>query len=139
MTNIPITTSKPQESTAHTQPLAEQRQGPETDTIYVPAVDISEGVECIRLVADMPGVDQESVDVTVEKGVLTIEGRTHLQRPAGYELVGEEYGVGRYRRDFTLSDRLNAEGIKARVQHGLLELTIPKREEMKTRKIKIET
>ena len=112
---------------------------PESETIYVPDVDIREDNECIRLEANMPGVDQESVDVGVDNGVLTIEGKARLDAPQGYELVGQEYGVGRYRRDFTLSDAVDSEGIKAKVRNGVLEVTLPKHERVKTRKIKIES
>ena len=58
-------------------------QAPETETTYVPDVDISENNECIRLVADMPGVDQKSVDVTVENNVLTVEGHAQVEAPRG--------------------------------------------------------
>jgi HSP20 family protein len=110
----------------------------ETETIFVPDVDIREDTECIRLEANMPGVDQESVDISVENGVLTIEGRARIVEPQGYKRVGQEYGVGRFRRDFTLSDAVDAEGIKARVRQGVLEVTLPKHDKVKTRKIKIE-
>ena len=112
---------------------------PETETTYIPDVDISETSECVRLVADMAGVDQTSVDVSIEHNVLTIEGTAHLDAPEGYELVGQEYGIGRYRRDFTLSDSVDTNGIKARVRHGVLVVTLPKREEVKSRKIEIES
>ena len=85
----------------------------------------------------MPGVDQQSVDVTVENNVLIIEGKGHIEKPEGYQLIGQEYGLGKYRRDFTLSNAVHTEGIKARVQKGVLEVTIPKREEVKARKITI--
>ena len=114
-------------------------RAPETEAIYVPDVDICEDSEVVRLVADMPGVDQNSVNVTVENNVLTIEGKARVEGPEGYDLVGQEYGVGKYRRDFTLSDAVRAEGIKARVQQGVLEVTLPKREEVKMRRIKVET
>lgn len=110
---------------------------PTNEAVYVPDVDISENSECIRLVADMAGADQASVDVTVENNVLTVEGHAHVDPPEGYELVGQEYGVGKYRRDFTLSDAVDTEGIKARVRHGVLEVTIPKREQAKRKKIEI--
>jgi HSP20 family molecular chaperone IbpA len=113
-------------------------QAPETDAVYVPDVDICEDDERVLLTADMAGVDETSVDVTVDSGVLTVEGRARVEEPAGYEWVGREYGVGRYRRDFTLSDAVNTEGIKARVRNGVLHLTLPKREAVKTRKIEIE-
>jgi HSP20 family protein len=109
----------------------------EAETIFVPDVDIHEDNDCIRLEADMPGVDQESVDVSVENGVLTIEGRTRAEGLPGYELLGQEYGVGRYRRDFTLSDAVDAEGIKGRVRQGVLELTLPKHARVRSRKIAI--
>lgn len=113
-------------------------QAPETETIYVPDVDIHENNECLRLDADMPGVDAASVEVSVENGVLTVEGRAHVQAPAGYELVGQEYGVGRFRRDFTLSEGVDTNKIRARVRQGVLEVTLPKHETVKTRKIQIE-
>jgi HSP20 family protein len=109
------------------------------ETIYVPDVDIREDSECIRLEANMPGVGQESVAVSVENGVLTIEGLARIDGPQGYKLVGQEYGVGRYRRDFTLSDAVDAEGIKARMCQGVLDVTLPKHDKVKTRKIEIET
>jgi len=107
------------------------------ERIYMPAVDISEDADGIRLLADMPGVDEKSVDVNVENGVLSIEGKASIDEPEGYELVGQEYALGRFRRDFTLSDHVDIEGIKAKVKNGVLELSIPKREEVKTRKIEI--
>lgn len=118
---------------------AQKIRAVETDAICVPNVDICEDSERVRLAADMPGVDQKAVSVTVENNVLTIEGRARADEPEGYELVGQEYGVGRYRRDFTLSDAVDTEGIRARVQHGVLEITIPKRDQVKTRRITIET
>ena len=111
----------------------------EMETIYVPDVDISENSECIRLVADMPGVDRKSVDASVENNVLTIEGQGQVDAPEGYEPVGQEYGIGKYRRDFTLSDAVDTEGIKARVGHGVLEVTIPKRRQARTKKVEIES
>lgn len=119
------------------EPAVAKTQRPTNERIYVPDVDISENSESLRLVANMPGVDQKGVDVTVENNVLTIEARATVEAPEGYELLGQEYGFGKYRRDFTLSNSVNTEGIKARVQHGVLEVTIPKREEVKMRKIEI--
>jgi len=119
--------------------VVRQSQEPTREYVYVPYVDISEGAHCIRLTADMPGVDKSSIDVTVENNVLSIEGSACVDVPEGYELVGQEFGVGRYRRDFTLSEDVDTANIKARVNHGVLELSIPKREEVKARKIEIGT
>ena len=87
----------------------------------------------------MPGVEKEGVEINVENGVLTIEGRACADAPQGCELVGQEYGAGRYRRDFTISDAIDTEGIKAGMRNGVLEVTLPKHERVKTRKIRIET
>lgn len=111
---------------------------PQKVATYVPDVDIMEDSEQIRLVADLPGVSQKDVDVTVENNVLTINATATVAGPKDCTLVGQEYGIGNYHRDFTLSDAVSVDGIKAKVKHGVLEVVIPKREEVKTRKIKIE-
>ena len=117
----------------------ERYEGGEPEAVYVPDVDIREDKGVVHLVADMPGVDQASASVTVENGVLTIEGQTGVEGPQGYELVGQEYGTGRYRRDFTLSDAVDTEHITARVRDGVLDVTLPKHERVKTRKVAIES
>lgn len=109
----------------------------QADVIRVPDVDIREDAHGIKLWANMPGVDPASVDVNIENNVLTLAGHARWEAPAGYELVGREYEIGRYRRDFTLSDEVDRSAIKARVSHGVLEITLPKREEVKSRKIQI--
>jgi len=121
------------------QQAAAKGRKPETDVICLPDVDITETEAGVRLLADMPGADQDSVDVTVENNVLTIEGRVRIHPPEGHELIGEECGAGRYRRDFALSDEIDTEAVKARMRHGVLEVTLPKRESAETRKIAIET
>ncbi len=109
----------------------------QAEPTYVPDIDIGEDAGRIRLLANMPGVDPGSVNVTVENNVLTVEGQAHTDAPAGYERVEQEFAVGRYRRDFTLSDAIDSAAIKARVNHGVLEVTLPKREHVKSRKIEI--
>lgn len=111
---------------------------PQTVATYVPDVDILEDSERIRLVADIPGSSQGDVEVTVENGVLTINATAAVTGPEGCTLAGQEYGIGNYHRDFTLTDAVSVDGITAKVKHGVLEVVIPKREEVKTRKIKIE-
>jgi len=71
------------------------------------------------------------VKANYKNGVLTIEGKARLDSPQGCQWVGQEYGVGRYRRDFTLSDAVDVDGVKARVRQGVLEVTLPKREKVK--------
>jgi HSP20 family protein len=120
-------------------PAVDKAPDTATDVIYVPEVDIAETDASIRLTANVPGVETGSVDITVENNVLTLEASAAVESvPQGYVLVGQEYGVGKFRRSFTLSNQVDVDGIKARVAHGVLQLTIPKRDEVKTRKVQIE-
>ncbi len=102
---------------------------------FVPRVDIYETKDALFLIADMPGVDEKTVDVELEKNILTISGRVENGRVKDYRLVFSEYEVGDYERTFTLSDAIDREKIKANVKHGVLRLELPKAEEVKPKKI----
>ncbi len=93
---------------------------------FVPRVDIYETNDAIVLTADMPGVGPESVDITLEQGMLTINGYVEGERPEGYTLTYAEYSVGDYVRRFTLSNQINQEAIEATVKDGVLRLHLPK-------------
>lgn len=106
--------------------------------VYKPAVDIFEREGDIVLMADMPGIDGKSVDITIEKNVLTIYGKVAQDKGLdGYELVYSEYGVGDYRRQFSLSDGIDRDKIKATVKHGVLTLVLPKAATALSRKIAV--
>ena len=112
-------------------------QTPENEAVYAPRVDIREDAERFTVVADLPGADETSVEATVQNRVLTIEGWTKAAKPQGHEELGREFGAGRFRRDFTLPDAVDPERIQARVKNGVLTVTIPKKEEVKARKIQV--
>ncbi len=116
---------------------AEAAPNREWGRTYVPPVDIYENEEGLVMDVDMPGVDDKSLEVTVENRVLTIEGRVGLDVPAGYQLARAECQASGYRRVFELSDEVDTGAVKARMKHGVLRLTLPKREEAKARKIEI--
>ncbi len=105
--------------------------------LYTPPVDIIEGEDRLLLIADMPGVDENSVDITLEKNILTINGTVEPEIPENHRLVSYEYGIGDYHRTFTLSDEIDREKIEATVKNGVLRLTLPKAEAAKTRKIPV--
>jgi HSP20 family molecular chaperone IbpA len=105
--------------------------------IYSPQVDIIERQENIVVIADMPGVDEKSVDITLEKNVLTIYGRVDFEAPKDHRPALSEYGIGDYQRVFTLSDEVDRDKIQATVKNGVLRLVMPKAETVKTRKIPI--
>lgn len=102
---------------------------------YIPRVDIYETDEGINLVADMPGVDENSIDIMLEKNVLSIRGTVDFEAPEDYSLAYAEYGVGDYERRFTLSDEIDQERIEASVKNGVLNLYLPKAGPAKARKI----
>jgi HSP20 family molecular chaperone IbpA len=81
----------------------------------------------------MPGVDEGTVDVTLEKDMLTVYGTVEAGGGATYA----EYETGDYKRVFTVSDEIDRDGIKATVKNGVLKLVLPKAEQAKAKKIKI--
>jgi HSP20 family molecular chaperone IbpA len=93
---------------------------------FVPRVDIYETDETIVVVADMPGVDENSVDITLEKNVLTINGYVEPVQPENYSLAYAEYRVGDYERSFTLSNEIDQDNIEATLKDGVLTLHLPK-------------
>jgi len=105
--------------------------------VYVPKVDIYETKDAIILIADMPGVDENSVDVILDKNILTISGTAEPLSFKDYSIAYSEYDVGDYQRAFTISDEVDKEKIEATVKNGVLRLTLHKAEKVKARKIAI--
>jgi HSP20 family molecular chaperone IbpA len=104
---------------------------------FVPRADIYETDDEIVIVADMPGTDENTVDITLENNVLTISGCVEMKAPEGYSLAYAEYRVGDYQRAFSLSDQIDREGIEATVKDGVLHLRLPKVTEARIKKIAI--
>lgn len=104
---------------------------------YTPYVDIVERKDDIVVIADMPGVDEKNVDVTIDKNVLTIYGKVDIDAPEGHKLLLHEYGIGDYHRVFTLSDEVDKDKIQASVKNGVLKLVMPKAESARMRKIPV--
>lgn len=105
--------------------------------IYNPDVDIIEGKDKIVVIADMPGVSENSVDVTLDDNVLTIYGKVDRGVPEKMKLTHAEYGVGDYQRIFTVSGEINREKIQATVKNGVLRLVMPKNDAVKMRRIAV--
>ncbi|MBI5186657.1 MAG: Hsp20/alpha crystallin family protein [Nitrospinae bacterium] len=93
---------------------------------FAPVVDIIETEKEIVLMADMPGVDENSVDITLEKNVLAINGGVEEKAYEGHSLAYSEYRTGDYARSFTLADEIDKDNIKATVKNGVLRLVLPK-------------
>jgi HSP20 family molecular chaperone IbpA len=106
---------------------------------FIPKADIYESEEEIMVIADIPGASKESVDITLEKNVLTIDAFVDPEFPEGYTLAYGEYEIGDYQRSFRLSSEIDRNKIEATVANGELRLRLPKSEESKTKKIQVKT
>lgn len=108
-------------------------------TSWVPSIDIREDDSGFKVLADLPGVDPAAVDITLDKNVLTIRGsrETSSETDEG-GFKRRERISGSFTRRFTLPETVNPEAIKARADNGVLEISIPKREEELPRSIAIE-
>ena len=105
--------------------------------VFSPAIDIIETGNDLKLYVDLPGVDQKSINILIDQGVLTIQGNVDTTPIEGYELEYQEYEVGDYHRSFTLSDTVNQDKISAVMNNGVLELVLPKAEKAKPKKIEV--
>ncbi len=104
--------------------------------MYIPEVDIIEDDEGITLLADLPGVKRENVEIDVREGVLTLTA-TVEPVPGNWQPLLTEYEIGGYTRRFNLSERIDQEKIGATMDNGVLTLVLPKAEAAKPRKIDI--
>lgn len=105
--------------------------------VYRPDSDIYETEDHVVIVADMPGVSPDGMDVTIEHRVLTIRGRVAGHSHSGYRQVYAEYGVGDFERVFTISEDIDREHIRASMKDGVLMLELPKAASAKTKKIEV--
>lgn len=103
-----------------------------------PAVDVFENQDGITLLADMPGVSKDKLDIQVEADTLTIEGEVALDLPQGMEASHVDVELSRYRRVFTLSKELDADKMSADLKQGVLTLRIPRAAHAQPRKIAVQ-
>ncbi len=105
---------------------------------WAPAVDIQESDDAFTLYADVPGVDPEEIEVSMDNGILTIKGERKSVKETEkdtYKRVERQYGL--FYRRFTLPDTANAEEIEAHAENGVLKIIIPKQEVARSRKIEV--
>ena len=107
---------------------------------WVPPVSVEERNDEILLTAELPGMTEEQVEISLENNVLTISGEKHDSREEGAEggkLHLVERSFGSFRRSFTLPRTIRAEGITAEFDNGLLNVRLPKADEALSRKIEV--
>ncbi|MEE9280912.1 MAG: Hsp20/alpha crystallin family protein [Myxococcota bacterium] len=123
----------------HTEKQAESAETTRPGRTYSPNVDIWETEDKLWLWADMPGVDESSVDVQLRENVLSISGQVDAEDYENLSPVYTEYCVGNYTKRFTLSNAIDHEGIRASVRDGVLELELPKVARARARRIEVAT
>lgn len=119
-----------QELTASGEPT---KPGP----VFIPAADIFETDKAIVLLADMPGVKTKDLGIDLRDNTLTLEGEVSPFEGADESRVLKEYEVGKYFRQFTLSEVIDQSKIDAKLSDGVLRLTLPKVEKAAPRKIAV--
>jgi HSP20 family protein len=118
------------------KPVSEE-ESTRVGRVYQPNVDIGEKPEGVWMAVDLPGVDEETVELGFEEGVLSIHGRVALEEYENLQPVYSEYNVGNFERRFRVSSRIDPKGIDARIENGVLNLFLPRAEEAKPRNIPV--
>ena len=104
---------------------------------FIPAVDIFESETDVTVIAEMPGVTAEGIEITLEDDVLIMKGKKELEVGTGRILL-QEYETGNYQRRFTVAETIDQDKIKATMNDGMLRITLPKAEPAKPRKIEVQ-
>ncbi|KQW35731.1 heat-shock protein [Rhizobacter sp. Root404] len=120
-----------------TSPESGNGRDPRDTRALLPRVDVLEDTAGITLLADLPGVAKERLELKVEGDTLLIEGEVGTPMPAQMQSVYAEIRVPRYRRAFTLSRELDSARIEASMKDGVLRLRIPKQEHARPRRIEV--
>ncbi|MEA2117691.1 Hsp20/alpha crystallin family protein [Halovibrio sp. HP20-50] len=101
-------------------------------------MDIVEEADAIKLVADMPGVTNESLNVELDNNVLSLEGEISLNMPEGLSALHAEVSGQRFARRFNLSHEVDSDAVSATIVNGVLTVTLPKKDSHRTRRIEVQ-
>jgi HSP20 family protein len=117
---------------------AQQGSGRATATAWAPALDISERKDAYLVTVELPGIELDDLEITMEHGLLTIQGERHLAHESSeqqFHRVERRYGA--FRRSITLPAQVQAEQIEASFENGVLQIVVPKMEEAKPKRIQV--
>ena len=115
-----------------------QQQGSGQATAWAPALDISERKDAYLVTVELPGVEADDLEITLEDGLLTIQGERYFAQDSSeqhFHRVERRYGA--FRRSITLPAHVMAEGIEASVDNGVLQILVPKMEEATPKRIQV--
>ena len=117
---------------------AQQASGRATTTAWAPAVDISERKDAYLVTVELPGLKAEDLDITMEDGLLTIQGERQFTSESSEEQFHRvERSSGAFRRSITLPAHVMADAVEASMEDGVLRILVPKAEEAKPKRIQV--
>jgi HSP20 family protein len=122
------------------RPLRRTGEGPQAPAEGIaPALDVLEREDAYVVRAEMPGINKDNIEVTLADGVLTIAGesRQESEEKEGERLIRRERRYGKYTRTLRVGTQVDEKNVKAAYKDGILEVTLPKAEEVKPKKITI--
>ncbi|MBT8485603.1 MAG: Hsp20/alpha crystallin family protein [Phycisphaerales bacterium] len=106
---------------------------------YRPNVDIFDAAEELTVIADMPGASPDSIDVSLESGILTLQADITTRHHPGAQALGQEYGIGGFHRRFEIDESIDAEAVSADYRDGTLTIHLPKAQQARRRRIPVST
>jgi len=118
---------------------AEEMERTRSRRVFIPRSDIYENEQEIIVLADVPGANEKTVDITLDKNILSLNAFIEPVQTSGYDIAYAEYEEGDYQRSFRLSDEIDRDKIEATVKDGVLRLRLPKSQGMKAKKIAVST
>jgi HSP20 family molecular chaperone IbpA len=131
--SIPVNQSPPAKAAPANESPAPER------VLFTPPIDIYETGDGLVLVADLPGVSVQSLDLQVQNNKLTLLGRVPSSIPPGAKLMHKEYEEGDFLRSFILSENVDHERVTARLNNGVLEVVLPHAAKAPPRRIQVDT
>ena len=115
--------------------VSQKQEGTVPARSFMPSADIFETDNALEVVLEMPGVEKDHVEISVDDDVLDIRGTIDFTRYQGLRPIYTEYPIGHYHRSFSLSNRIDQHKISAELSDGVLTVTLPKAVQAKPRKI----
>jgi HSP20 family protein len=118
--------------------LAQTEERTEAGKFFSPYTDIHETPKAVVVAMEVPGVDKDSVDITLDKGVLTVKGQVNPQRYESLRPLYTEFNVGNFVRTFTVSTKIDSSRISAVMADGVLTIELPKAAEVVAKRIAVQ-
>ncbi len=120
-------------------PPSSDTEPPVDPLVFTPPIDIFETPDGLVLLADLPGVTLESLELQVQDNKLTLFGRVHHDLPPNARLIHQEYAIGHFLRSFILSEEVDHERVTAKLNQGVLEVFLPRLPKAEPRRIQVTT